>query len=231
MSLYKIDENTLIDEYGVCHKDFSLRDEVEYNFMRAKEKEMQQSLLPNFYNNDYLGRMMAEEQVNNGKNITPIQPDYTQPSSLQFDGQNLIWFENGKPVKYYLAQSGHDGFQSALYTNVSNKGPIPEGYYILNKGTGQDYEESLWKKVRRYIPLTVNNWTNRPAAWGHQRILLQPQVGTNTFGRHSMYVHGGDNGFGSAGCIDLERCMPNFYKDWQNYNDDLSLEVKYPENW
>ena len=26
MSLYKIDENTLIDEYGVCHKDFSLRD-------------------------------------------------------------------------------------------------------------------------------------------------------------------------------------------------------------
>ena len=46
-----------------------------------------------------------------------------------------------------------------------------------------------------------------------------------------MYVHGGDNGFGSAGCIDLERGMPNFYKDWQNYNDDLSLEVKYPENW
>ena len=69
MSLYKIDENTLIDEYGVCHKDFSLRDEVEYNFMRAKEKEMQQSLLPNSYNNDYFGKIKVEEAINNQQSI------------------------------------------------------------------------------------------------------------------------------------------------------------------
>ncbi|MEE6206602.1 MAG: hypothetical protein VZR95_00930 [Alphaproteobacteria bacterium] len=75
------------------------------------------------------------------------------------------------------------------------------------------------------------NWTLTPAAWGHQRIPLQPLDGTNTFGRHSMYIHGGDNGFGSSGCIDLERGMPDFYKDWQNYNGDLSLEVKYPKDW
>ncbi len=41
MSLYDIDEKTQIDEYGVCHKDFSLRDELEYNIMRQKEKEQQ----------------------------------------------------------------------------------------------------------------------------------------------------------------------------------------------
>ena len=77
MSLYKIDENTLIDEYGVCHKDFSLRDEVEYNFMRAKEKEMQQSLLPNSYNNDYFGRMVAEEQVNNQQSMMSNGSNYS----------------------------------------------------------------------------------------------------------------------------------------------------------
>ena len=41
MSLYDINEKTQIDEYGVCHKDFSLRDELEYNIMRQKEKEQQ----------------------------------------------------------------------------------------------------------------------------------------------------------------------------------------------
>ena len=64
MSLYKIDENTLIDEYGVCHKDFSLRDEVEYNFMRAKEKEMQQSLLSNSYNNFKLNKINEKSEIN-----------------------------------------------------------------------------------------------------------------------------------------------------------------------
>ena len=39
-----MEENSQIDEFGVCHKDFSLRDEIEYNFRRAKEKEM-----PEFY--------------------------------------------------------------------------------------------------------------------------------------------------------------------------------------
>ena len=41
MSLYDINEKTKVDEYGVCHKDFSLRDEIEYNMMRQNEKEQQ----------------------------------------------------------------------------------------------------------------------------------------------------------------------------------------------
>ncbi len=44
MSLYDIDEKTQIDEYGVCHKDFSLRDELEYNAMRQNEKEQQSQI-------------------------------------------------------------------------------------------------------------------------------------------------------------------------------------------
>ena len=46
MTLYKIDEDTQIDEFGVNHSKFSLRDELEYNLKRAKEKERNQSIYP-----------------------------------------------------------------------------------------------------------------------------------------------------------------------------------------
>ena len=202
---------------------------IEYNFMRAKEKEMKQSLLPQAFADDYLGRMEAKRRVESRQNMTPTHPDYTQPASLVFDGQNLIWLENGKSVKYWSAQSGHNGFQSAQYTNVANEGPIPQGSYMLRKGTGQDYNNLSWREKNGLY--SGKRWFENPSAWGKSRIPIQPQQGTDTFGRHSMYVHGGDNGFGSSRCIDLERGMPSFYKDWQSYNDDLPLEVKYPKGW
>lgn len=49
MSLYEIDRDTQIDEFGVDHSNFSLRDEIEYNFRRAEEKRQQKSLMPQAY--------------------------------------------------------------------------------------------------------------------------------------------------------------------------------------
>ena len=40
--IYKIDKNTMVDEFDVDHSKFSLRDEIEYNFKRAKERELAQ---------------------------------------------------------------------------------------------------------------------------------------------------------------------------------------------
>lgn len=45
-----------------------------------------------------------------------------------------------------------------------------------------------------------------------------------------MYIHGGAVP-GSAGCIDLTGNMEDFYRDYLNYNGDLSLTVKYPKGW
>lgn len=59
MTLYKIDEDTQIDEFGVDHSKFSLRDELEYNFMRAKEKEMK----PRFMPDDYWDNMLAKKRA------------------------------------------------------------------------------------------------------------------------------------------------------------------------
>ena len=36
-TLYDIDEKNYIDEFGVDHSNFSLRDEIEYNFMIANQ--------------------------------------------------------------------------------------------------------------------------------------------------------------------------------------------------
>ena len=55
-------------------------------------------------------------------------------------------------------------------------------------------------------------------------------AGTNTYGRHSMYVHGG-TAPGSAGCIDLTGRNDDFYNDFKNYNGDIELKVKYPKGW
>ena len=37
MTLYKINQETQIDEFGVDHSKFSLQDEIEYNKMRASQ--------------------------------------------------------------------------------------------------------------------------------------------------------------------------------------------------
>jgi len=209
----------------VCHKNFSLRDEIEYNFFRAKEREMQQNLKPGSYPDDYLGRLKTKQFLETQQSIKP-----TEPASLEFDGYSLTWKENGQPVKSYQAQSGRNNLQHTEFTNVAAGGPIPEGDYLLKRGTGEDYnnkeEMSFWNEyVKRKTP-----WYKNPTAWGKSRIPIQPQTNTNTFGRDKMYVHGGTVP-GSSGCIDLTTYNDDFYNNFKNYDNDLSLKVKYKKGW
>lgn len=44
-NLYNFNQDPAIDEFGVDHSDFSVRDELEYNKMRLQEKEQQQSFV------------------------------------------------------------------------------------------------------------------------------------------------------------------------------------------
>ena len=180
---------------------------------------------------DSSGMQCTPQNNNNSANMTSRYPDYSQPASLEFDGQNLVWLQNGQPVKYYPAVSGRADYQSAQYTNERKRGPIPEGDYLLGQGTGEDYnnkEEMSW--WRKFVPWNDNPWYENPAAWGKSRIPIQPLPTTNTFGRHSMYVHGG-NVPGSAGCIDLTYANDDFYNDFKNYNGTLPLKVKYKKGW
>ena len=59
------------------------------------------------------------------QNYTPYEPDYSQPSHLEFDGKYVNWQQNGRTVKSWEAMSGQPIAQSAQYTNIPNVGPIP----------------------------------------------------------------------------------------------------------
>ena len=62
--LYKIDEDTQIDEFGVDQSKFSLRDELEYNLKRAKEKERNNKCLrPHAIENNKADQLMRMPQT------------------------------------------------------------------------------------------------------------------------------------------------------------------------
>ena len=182
--------------------------------------DLQNNQCVDIYNNQYAPQ---------NNNITSMYPDYSQPASLEFDGQNLIWLQNGRPVKYYPAMSGKPDHQTVADTNIPNAGPIPEGEYMLTVNSGEHHKPGEWRTFDEFISNT-NLWKRNPDAWGYSRIPIQPLPTTNTFGRHSMYVHGGTVP-GSAGCIDLTGRMEDFYNDWLKYNGNLPLKVKYPKDW
>ena len=158
-----------------------------------------------------------------------MQPDYGQAATLQFDGQNLTWQQNGRPVKSWPAMSGKPYAQGKEFTSYADEGPIPEGNWMLKQNTGEHYNPGEWRTFDEFISGT-GVWKLQPNSWGNQRIPIQPQQETNTFGRHSMYVHGGTIP-GSSGCIDLTGNMENFYNDFQNYNGDIPLTIQYPNSF
>ena len=123
--------------------------------------------------------------------------------------------------------SGDKYYQSAKYTEIPNHGPIPEGNWILKQGSGQSYNPYNKKWSDTY---TMGDWINHPVSWGNSRIPIQPLEGTNTLGRNSMFIYGGDE-LSSAGCIDLAGGNDDFYKNFINYNGDMNLLVKYPIGW
>lgn len=147
-----------------------------------------------------------------------------KPAYLQFNGKEVSWHEDGQKKKSWPAMSGKKGYQCRTDTEITDHGPIPEGKWILRKGSGQHYrsEDLTWRDK-----LHFNSWKNKPAAWGNSRIKLEPAEDTDTKGRTDMYAHGGKE-LGSAGCIDLADGMEDFYKDFSRY-DDLIMNVKYDE--
>jgi len=62
--------------------------------------------------------------------------------------------------------------------------------------------------------------------WGNYRIPLRPADNTETYGRHSMYIHGSDE-LGSEGCIDLGNNMDQLAPYIKNSRQPVSVRVKY----
>lgn len=154
-----------------------------------------------------------------------------KPAYLTFNGKELSWYEDEKPIKSWRGMSGKKGYQCKEYTDVTDNGPIPEGKWILRKGSAQHYnpeELTFGDRIKNRFDRN-NKWKTNPEAWGNSRIRIEPADDTNTKGRTDMYAHGGKT-FGSGGCIDLANGMEDFYKDFSNYGNDLIMNVKYDDD-
>ena len=138
---------------------------------------------------------------------------------LQFNGKQLS-FTNiaGKTIKTFPATSGRPG-TTPLDQSKKNIGPIPEGNYTIRPKEADCTTNWLGTLLRR-----------TQGDWGRCRVPIEPEPGTETFGRGGFKCHGGDTP-GSAGCIDLGSRDREFVDFAQSRPDceRIPLQVRYPE--
>lgn len=179
-----------------------------------------------FYNNSYNNE---ENYLNDGL-VDANTLNKNLPPYAEFNGREFSIYQNGQKIKSLPAMSGDPDYQCRTYTNLSDKGPIPEGKWNIDYSSYQFYPpDTQYDSLDEFFnKLSHQRWRNRPESWGNARIRIQPEDETNTFGRHSMYVRGGLVP-GSAGCIDLTNHMPDFQEFVDEYQDDIPLYVNYDQ--
>lgn len=186
--------------------------QIEMDKVRAKGK----------YARDYVRQYDAASEASHAKWDREYNTDdnYT----LVFDGEQLSLFNKNQRERSWKAVSGLEGYQDKAFQDQKNKGPLPEGVYMMP----QDRYQEMSKKDLYYGMLRRGTWPGGIKSWGAQRVWLDPAIGTNTFGRSGCAAHGGTEP-GSRGCIDLTTRMPSFAKWFKSYGKDVPLVVKYPD--
>lgn len=117
---------------------------------------------------------IEEEDENKGKTY------------LLFDGQKLMWYENGQKVKEWPAMSGKENFQSSKYTSIPNAGPIPEGKWHVRQENHQSAD--FIDQALGFVGM--GKWRGGYSSWGDDRIWLEPDKKTDTQGRTNLSIHG-----------------------------------------
>ena len=150
--------------------------------------------------------------------------------TLKFDGTSVTAYDNGSAVKSWYAISGNIlmgglEFLNPKNTNQPHMGPLPEGHYTVDPSKKQnisDISDSdyFWGLPHKG-PFPFNE-----TAWGHSRIELTPNAGTEMYGRKDFFIHGGKFP-GSAGCLDLMD-ESDFMDFISSVGTPVTLEVHYP---
>lgn len=117
-----------------------------------------------------------------------------------------------KKVISWPAISGKEGYQSPNNHKLKNKGPLPEGKWLVKQDEYQKMPSRNWiEEIAAELGKTA--WPGGESSWGKNRIWIHPSAGTDVFNRSGFSIHGGDSP-GSAGCIDLTSHMPDFIKKY-----------------
>ncbi len=157
--------------------------------------------------------------------------------SLLYNGTQVIWTDNKGFKTIYGGTSGLEKYQNSKYQNMKDKGPIPEGNYIIDlmldpnrivELNPKTYQALAASGVQK-LPTTFNGEEIKTPGWGTMRARLSEQAGNITFGRGNFYIHNSHKGY-SSGCIEVG---PGFFPRLENYAKNygsISLTVKYPSN-
>jgi len=142
-----------------------------------------------------------------------------------FDGKKLTLYENDKKIKSWDGMSGKKDYQSAQYQHVTDKGPLPEGFYVARQSNLYYFDDmSRIERMAAYAGRTKFPWGR--GSWGNSKVALEPSSQNNMLGRGNFNIHGGDEP-GSRGCIDLTSQMDDFSNWFKNSGKDLIIHVQY----
>ena len=190
--------------------------ESEYYYINPNQNptksvnELQTTDVPNTGNNEWIKDSLTNIQKLQDNNLEAL-----------FDGDNVFISSGNKTLFEYPAMSGYKEYQNKAATIFPNKGPIPEGNWVLKYNTLE----------KNTLPYTFAN-RNKISSWGRYRAKLTPLMNEDErFGRNGFYLHGSYNGYGSAGCIDLGLNMPAFRQMMHKYGKDIPLKVRYKDKF
>lgn len=123
-------------------------------------------------------------------------------------------------------------YQCKEYDTVKNKGPLPEGKWLVRQSQLQNFYKDQSKTdqaISKYGMGVFGKWRGGKDSWGNNRIWLEPAKGTDNKNRTNLSIHGGKE-FGSSGCIDLTDKMDEFTNRFKTYGHDMILDVRYDED-
>jgi RHS repeat-associated protein len=188
-------------------------------------------------------KSQEKEYTANNKTWKNIGTEY-----LLFDGEKLHYFQQqenkngditGLTAYSYDAVSGRaqeDGTFSYTEENQTQKntGPIPSGLYSINPQEIQKWNDlSMANKLVSTLGIR-GSFQGGTYAWGDERVWINPQsvkvtnpITGEDVQRDNFSIHGGAAP-GSAGCIDLHRNAPAFFKRLSQSNSSyIRLNVLY----
>ena len=148
-----------------------------------------------------------------------------QTHIIRFDGNYFSYTDLNGILIRIPAISGNTKYQDSDFQNIADKGPIPEGFYDVRQDKYEDFLGfSSWQQLLSLVGR--GEWPGGGDSWGTERIWLQPQSGTETFGRADLTIHGGLYA-GSAGCIDLVSQASTFFSFFRSIGGNAVLQVDY----
>lgn len=169
-----------------------------------------------------------------GETISSMNAELAKhkPSRLEFNGKELSWYEDDNKTAVWKAMSGNPDYQCKEFDSLQNKGPLPEGKWLVRQSRHQNFyrNQNLKDHIVRLVSAELaGKWPGGKDSWGNNRVWIEPAKGTDNKNRVSLSIHGGKE-YGSKGCIDLTDKMDEFTKRFKDYGQDMILNVKYDED-